>query len=118
MLNNMLSLSVVGIFNIGQTIGNTMFFIMEALFGHRFSLCITERFSIRGRRESASVGRLFTIFAYVSLTPVLLLILFAQEIVYIIAPVPYYEAIDIIIIVSGGVATQVFWNLCWSSICL
>ena len=38
----------------------------------------------------------------------LLLILFAQEIVYIIAPVPYYEAIDIIIIVSGGVATQVF----------
>ena len=107
MLNNMLSLSVVGIFNIGQTIGNTMFFIMGTVWSSFQPVYYREVFD-KGKEGSASVGRLFTIFAYVSLTPVLLLILFAQEIVYIIAPVPYYEAIDIIIIVSGGVATQVF----------
>lgn len=40
--------------------------------------------------------------------PVLLLILFAQEVIHIIAPASYYGAIDLIIIVSAGIATQVF----------
>ena len=107
MLNNMLSLSVVGIFNIGQTIGNTMFFIMSTVWSSFQPVYYREVFD-KGEAGSVSAGRIFTIFSYVSLMPVLLLILFAQEIIYIVAPAPYYEAIDIIIILLGGVATQVF----------
>lgn len=107
MLNNILSLSAVGVYNIGQTVGNTMFFLMSTVWSSFQPVCYREVFD-KGAESSASVGRLFTIFAYISLFPVLLLILFAQELVYIIAPPSYYEAIDIIIIISGGVATQVF----------
>lgn len=107
MLNNMVSLSVVGVYNIGQTVGNAMFFLMAAVWSSFQPVYYREIFD-KGKDGSVSAGRIFTIFAYIALTPVLLIILFAQEIIYIIAPVPYYEAIDIIIIVSGGVATQVF----------
>lgn len=107
MLNNMLSLSAVGVYNIGQTVGNAMFFLMGAVWSSFQPVYYREIFD-KGKDGSVSAGRIFTIFAYIALTPVLLIILFAQEIIYIIAPVPYYEAIDIIIIVSGGVATQVF----------
>ena len=107
MLNNMLSLSAVGVYNIGQTVGNAMFFLMAAVWSSFQPVYYREIFD-KGKDGSVSAGRIFTIFAYIALTPVLLLILFAQEIIHIIAPVPYYEAIDIIIIVSGGVATQVF----------
>ena len=105
MLNNMLSLSAVGVYNIGQTVGNAMFFLMGAVWSSFQPVYYREIFD-KGKDGSVSAGRIFTIFAYIALTPVLLIILFAQEIIYIIAPVPYYEAIDIIIIVSGGVATR------------
>ncbi|MEP9411498.1 MAG: polysaccharide biosynthesis protein [Candidatus Brocadia sp.] len=107
MLNTMLSLSAAGIFNIGQTIGNTMFFFMGTIWSSFQPVCYREVFD-KGKDGSVSAGRIFTIFSYITLMPVLLLILFAQEIVYAIAPAPYYEAIDIIIIISGGVATQTF----------
>jgi len=107
MLNNMLSLSAVGVYNIGQTIGNTMFFLMNTVWSSFQPVCYKDVFD-NGKEASVSVGRLFTIFAYITLMPVLLLILFAQEIVHIIAPASYYGAIDIIIIMSGAVSTQVF----------
>ena len=107
MLNNMLSLSAVGVYNIGQTVGNAMFFLMGTVWSSFQPVYYREVFD-KGHEGSVSVGRLFTVFSYITLFPVLLLILFAQELVYIIAPPSYYEAIDIIIIVSGGVATQVF----------
>src|SRR3972149_9345804 len=107
MLNNMLSLSAVGVYNIGQTIGNALFYLMSTVWSSFQPVYYGEVFE-KGHEGSVSVGRLFTVFSYITLFPVLLLILFAQELVYIIAPPSYYEAIDIIIIVSGGVATQVF----------
>ena len=107
MLNNMLSLSAVGVYNIGQTIGNALFFLMSTVWSSFQPVYYGEVFE-KGRDGSVSVGRLFTMFAYITLMPVLLLILFAQELVYIIAPPSYYDAIDIIIIISGGVATQTF----------
>lgn len=107
MLNNMLSLSAVGVYNIGQTIGNALFFLMSTVWSSFQPVYYGEVFD-KGQDGSVSVGRLFTMFAYITLMPILLLILFAQELVYIIAPPSYYDAIDIIIIISGGVATQVF----------
>ncbi len=107
LLNNMLSLSAVGVFNIGQTIGNTLFFLMSTVWSSFQPVYYREVFD-KGKDGSVPVGRIFTIFSYITLMPVLLLILFAQEIVYTVAPAPYYEAIDIIIIISAGVATQTF----------
>jgi O-antigen/teichoic acid export membrane protein len=107
MLNNMFSLSTVGVYNIGQTVGNTIFYLMGTVWSSFQPVYYREIFD-KGKDGSVSAGRIFTIFAYIALTPVLLIILFAQEIIYIIAPSPYYGAIDIIIIISGGVATQVF----------
>jgi O-antigen/teichoic acid export membrane protein len=107
MLNNMVSLSAVGVYNIGQTVGNTIFFLMGTVWSSFQPVYYGEIFD-KGKSGSVSAGRIFTIFAYIALAPVLLIILFAQEIIYIIAPAPYYGAIDIIIIILGGVATQVF----------
>lgn len=107
MLNNMMSLSAVGVYNIGQTVGNAMFVLMGTVWSSFQPICYREAFD-KGAEGSASVGKTFTIFAYIALMPVLLLILFAQELVHIIAPPSYYEAIDIIIIISCGIATQVF----------
>lgn len=107
MLNNMLSLTAVGVYNIGQTVGNAMFFLMDTSWQAFQPVCFREVFD-KGAEGSKSVGRLFTLFAYLTLTPVFLLVLFAQEVVYIVAPASYYKAIDVIIIVLGGIATQAF----------
>ncbi|MBI5402009.1 MAG: oligosaccharide flippase family protein [Ignavibacteriae bacterium] len=107
MLNNMVSLSAVGVYNIGQTVGNTMFFLMSTVWSSFQPVYYKEIFD-KGKDGSVSAGRIFTIFAYIALMPVLLIILFAQEIIHIIAPAPYHDAVDIIIIISGGVATQTF----------
>lgn len=107
MLNNMLSLSAVGIYNIGQTVGNVLFVLMSTVWSSFQPVYYREVFD-KGNDGSGSVGRIFTIFSYITLLPVLLLILFAQEVIHIIAPASYYGAIDLIIIVSCGVATQVF----------
>ena len=107
MLNNIVSLSAVGVYNIGQTTGNMISILMGTVWSSFQPVYYREVFD-KGKDGSASVGRIFTIFAYISLIPVLLAILFAQEIIYIIAPASYYGAIDVIIIILGGVATQIF----------
>lgn len=111
MLNNMISLSAVGIFNIGQTIGNSLFFMMNTVWSSLQPVCYREVFD-KGRQASVSVGRLFSLFSYVALTPVLLLILFAEELVHFVVPPSYYPAIDIIIIICAAMATQVFGMYC------
>lgn len=107
MLNNMLSLSAVGTYSIGQNIGTSMFYLMNTVWSSFQPVYYREVFD-KGQDASASVGRIFTIFSYIALFPLLLLILFAQELVHLIAPPSYYEAINIIIIISAGIATQVF----------
>jgi len=107
MLNSMLSLSVVGVYNIGQTIGNAMFFLIGKVWAAFQPVYYGEVFQ-KGDQASSYVGRLFTKFAYIALTLVLLLILFAQELIYILAPSSYYPAINVIIILAIGVSTQIF----------
>jgi O-antigen/teichoic acid export membrane protein len=107
MLSKMLSLSVVGVYNIGQTVGNTVFFLMSTSWRAFQPVVFREAFD-KGEEGSAAIGRLFTIFSYLTLTPVLLLVLFAQEVIYVFAPPAYYRAIDVIIIILAGITTQVF----------
>jgi len=107
MINNLLSLSAVGVYNIGQNVGNIVFFLMGAIWASFQPVYYKEVFD-RGEAASTSVGRMFTIFSYVCLAPLLLLILFAGEVLFIVAPPAYYGALDVIIVISAGVATQVF----------
>lgn len=111
MLNRILSQSVVGVYNIGQTVGNAVGMLMNIVWSSLQPVYYREVFD-KGKDGSVAVGRIFTIFAYLTLAPVILLILFAQEVIYILAPPPYYGAIDIIIIIAGGMATQVFGIYC------
>jgi O-antigen/teichoic acid export membrane protein len=107
MLNNMLSLSVVGVYNVGQIVGNAVFFLMGKICAAFQPVYYGEVFQ-KGDGASVHVGRLFTKFAYISLASVLFVILFAQELIHILAPKSYYEAIDVIIILTAGVSTQIF----------
>src|SRR4030067_498097 len=62
MLNNMLSLSAVGVFNIGQTIGNAMFFLMNTVWSSFQPVLYREVFD-KGKDGSVCVGRLFPHFS-------------------------------------------------------
>lgn len=107
MINNMLSLSAVGVYNIGQNVGNLAFVLMSSIWSSFQPVYYRDVFD-RGAEASGNVGRMFTIFAYISLAPLLVLILFAGEALSVIAPPAYYGALDVIIIISAGVATQTF----------
>ncbi|MCP4652332.1 MAG: oligosaccharide flippase family protein [Candidatus Omnitrophica bacterium] len=111
MLNNMLSLSIVGIYNIGQIVSNGIFFLMSKVWAAFQPVYYSEVFK-KGNQACEYVGSLFTKFAYISLAPVLFVILFAQEIVYLLAPVSYHAAIDIIIVLSAAVSMQIFGMYC------
>ncbi len=111
MLNNMLSLSVVGVYNIGQSVGNAAFVLMGTVWSSFHPVCYKEVFD-KGKDGAVSVGKMFTIFAYIALVPVLLIILFARELVYIIAPPAYYGSINVIIIIVLGISSQVFGKYC------
>ena len=111
MLNNMLSLSVVGIYNIGQSVGNATFTLMSTVFSSFQPVYYKEAFD-KGKDGAVSVGRIFTIFAYITLAPVLLVILFARELIYIIAPPSYYNSINVVIIITIGISSQVFGKYC------
>ncbi|MFQ5786441.1 MAG: oligosaccharide flippase family protein [Thermodesulfobacteriota bacterium] len=107
MLNAMLSMSVVGIYNIGQTIAHAFEVLMNNVWMSFQPLSYRDVFD-RGEKASSDVGRIFTIFSYITLFPVILGILFAQEIIYIIAPASYYGAGNVIVILAAGVMTQTF----------
>ena len=111
MLNNILSLDAVGIYNIGQSLGNSMSILMNTVWSALQPVCYREVFDNRetGAREA---GKLFTVFAYLALLPVLGGALFAPELMTVIAPPSYHAAIDVTIVILAGMATQTFGMYC------
>ncbi|MBI4825101.1 MAG: polysaccharide biosynthesis protein [Nitrospirae bacterium] len=107
MLNAMLSMSVAGVYSIGQTITNAIDVLMSNA-GMAFRPVIYKEVFDKGDKASSDVGRLFSVFSFMVLMPLLLVILFAEEVIYIIAPPSYYGAINIIVILAAGLATQTF----------
>lgn len=107
MLSNMLSLSAVGIYNIAQTVANVPFYLMGTV-GASFQPVYYREVFEKGKAASSSVGRIFTVFLYAAFFPILLMALFAGELIRLLAPVSYYQAIDLIIIMCAAVATQAF----------
>lgn len=107
MLNDMISVSAVGIYGIAQNISNAVLLLMNSVWSAFQPPCYNLAFENKDT-ASARIGRLFTVFSYLTIFPLLMVILFAQEIVYLLAPSSYYPAIDVIIILLAGISTQVF----------
>jgi O-antigen/teichoic acid export membrane protein len=107
MLNAMLSMSVVGVFSLGQRISSILDVIMENIWMSFQPAYYREVFD-KGEEASHETGRMFTIFSYISLLPVVMVVLFANEIMYVIAPAAYHAAGSIIVILSAGATTQIF----------
>jgi len=107
LINNMLSLSAVGIYNIGQNIGIMLFILMASIWNSFQPVFYKEVFD-NGLVAAKPVGRLFTVFLYLTMAPIIMVILFSRELVMIMAPPAYYAAIPVIIIVACAYSTNVF----------
>lgn len=107
LLRALVSLESTGIFSIAQNIANKLFVFMTAVQSTFHPIMMKDMFD-KGKDGAAAVGRNFTIFTYISLAAVLPAILFAEEIIYVLAPKSYYNVINVFMIALCGVATQTF----------
>lgn len=107
MLNNMMSISAVGVYNVGQTVGNALFTLMNTVWSAFQPAVYREAFD-GGPDASVPVGRMFTLFSFANLAPVMGLVLFAEEVIRLLAPPSYSGATDVIVIVGAAMATQIF----------
>jgi len=113
MLNSLISLTAVGVYSIGQNVGNMVFYLISAIWSS-FQPVYYKNIFDNGADASREVGRMFTVFIYISLAPLFLLMIFAGEALYILAPASYQGAESVIIIIVAGVATQTFGM--WGSV--
>lgn len=89
----------VGIFNIGQRVAYFVFAYMTAI-QNVFSPQVFKRMFNLGENGGASVGRYLTPFLYVSISVGLVISLFSEEIISILTPKAYHDAIEIVAILS------------------
>lgn len=115
LLSSMASLASVGVLSIAQNLSSKLFVFMTALQSTFDPLFMKDMFD-RGAEGAASVGRNFTIFTYLSIMTVLMAILFGEEIVRIMAPPSYYEAIDVMLILLCGISIQTFGKIVGSQL--
>jgi len=115
LLSNIASLASVGVLSIAQNLSSKLFIFMTALQSTFDPLFMKDMFD-RGAEGAASVGRNFTIFTYLSIMTVLMAILFGEEIVRIMAPPSYYEAIDVMLILLCGISIQTFGKIVGSQL--
>ena len=107
MLNAMLSIATVGVYGIGQKIANMLTVFIDIVYTSFHPLLYRQVFD-RENEASRNLGRIFTIFSYIALIPVILAILFVHELFSILFPPSYDGAIDIIVILAAGVSIQIF----------
>lgn len=99
MIGLMASVGGVGIYSIGQKIAVFVATFMTAI-QNVFAPQVYRRMFRLGEQGGAAVGRYLTPFVYLSISVGLLIALFAEELVYIIAPPSYYGAVDVVIVLS------------------
>jgi O-antigen/teichoic acid export membrane protein len=99
MIGLMSTLGGVGIYSIGQKIAYVVFTYMTAIQNVFSPQVYKKMFGLRegGGKE---VGRYLTPFLYVSIAIAVLMSLLAEEIISIVTPPSYHNAIDIVIILS------------------
>ncbi|MFH1369590.1 MAG: oligosaccharide flippase family protein [Elusimicrobiota bacterium] len=104
------SLASAGLFSIAQNVSNKLFVFMTAVQSTFHPIFMKEMFD-KGDEGSASIGRNFTIFTYISLSAVIMMVLFGEEFFRIMAPPSYGKAINVMLILLCGISTQTFGKL-------
>jgi O-antigen/teichoic acid export membrane protein len=107
MIGLLSTLGGVGVYSIGQKIANIVFTYMTSI-ENVFLPQVYKRMFNHDNKRRESIGSYLTPFAYISIFVALLIALFAEEIIQILLPEQFHEAIDIVIILSLIYATYFF----------
>ncbi|MBF0595051.1 MAG: lipopolysaccharide biosynthesis protein [Candidatus Omnitrophica bacterium] len=93
------TLGGVGIYSLGQKIGAMVFTFMTAI-QNVFSPQVFRRMFEAREDAAVSIGRYLTPFAYVSVIVGLVVALFAEEVVILLMPRMYHDAIEVISVMA------------------
>ena len=107
LLGALLSVSAVGIYSIGQTVVQAVAMVMS----HAWKAYRPPIYRIIFEQSETSplrAGRLFSGFALVALFPLLLLLLFVSEALYVMMPPTYYAVSFVVVIVGIARASHPF----------
>ncbi len=99
MINFLVSLGVLGIYNIGQKISNIIFSFMNTM-EYVFRPQIYKRMFDLKEKGAESIGRYLTPFIFLSLGFALFMVLFCEEAVFILTPPSFHGAVDVAIVLS------------------
>jgi len=110
MLSLLGTLGGVGIYSIGQKVSNFVFSFMTAI-GNVFAPQVYRRMFDLGEKGGESIGSYLTPFLYISVFAALFISLFAEEIITILTPPPFHDAIDIVIILSMLLGSHFFGKM-------
>ncbi len=99
MLGLLASLGGVGIFSFGQKISYVIFVYMTSL-QNVFQPQMYKNMFESKETSGQTIGKYLTPFIYMSILIGLMIALFAEEIVFMLAPPAYYGAVDVIIVLS------------------
>ncbi len=99
MIGLLATLGGVGTYSIGQKVANVAFTYMTAI-QNVFAPQVYKRMFDLGELGGRSVGRYLTPFAYISVSAGLMISLFSEEIIFILTPKSYHDAVDVVIILS------------------
>ena len=99
MLRLLDSIGGAGIYSIGQRISNVVFVFMTAI-QNVYSPQVYKKMFGLGPEAGSAIGTYLTPFLYASVASGLLMALFAEEVVTVLMPASYLDAIDVIMIMS------------------
>lgn len=110
LLRSIVSLSSAGIYSVAQNISRKIFEFMTSIQSTYHPIFMKDMFD-HGKKAAVSIGRNFTVFTYLSLSAVLGMILFGEEIIHILAPSSYYGTINVMLIILCGISMQTFGKI-------
>ncbi|KPL15751.1 hypothetical protein AMJ74_00810 [candidate division WOR_3 bacterium SM1_77] len=99
MIGLLASVGGVGIYSIGQRISYVIFTYMTAI-ENVFSPQVYKRMFDLGDKGGSAIGKYLTPFAYISIFLALVVALFSEEVISILTPPPFHDAIDIVAVLS------------------
>jgi len=99
MIGLLASVGGVGIYSIGQRISYIVFTYMTAI-ENVFSPQVYKRMFDLGDKGGSAIGKYLTPFAYISIFLALVVALFSEEVISILTPPPFHDAIDIVAVLS------------------
>lgn len=107
LLQDVASMSTVGVYAIGQQLSGTLNYLISTVWMSFQPEAMRAMFD---QREAAAeeVGRLFTVFVYLCVLPVAVVVLFAEQVIAVVAPASYDAAVDVFAVLCASTVAQVF----------